>query len=236
MNSDSQKTNNIDFISKDNSIKSAVDKYFIKRNSICKIQSLFNSSEITQCPVKLYYKSTGLKVDDINKGNVIGISEIFIKRKWIQILKKLEGISILAEDVQLSDSNYNLSGKADAVVLIENKKYILNVFPVKEDVFINVNKNGAIRKNVIEIITNMWLAEIKEGLMLYENKNSDEYLVLKVKLFKPIIESVKSKASLLFKKIFENKTPDMIYKNSENTECESCLFVSKCWEKMEKND
>jgi hypothetical protein len=61
-----------------------------------------------------------------------------------------------------------------------------------------MRENGAFKKDVIEIMVYMWLTETKGGILLYENKDSNEYSIFYVDFYIPIINSIKKKCLALY--------------------------------------
>ena len=224
-----KKSNNFNFVKQNFYLKNKISEYFNKKISDKKIDSLFHSNEITQCDRKLYYKSTNSdylkKYIDIFQN----INNIFLKNKWVQIIKKINGVNVIDYNLDFSDSNYNLTGKIDIILSFENKKYIVNIFGVNKNEFENIIKNGAIRKDIVECVVNMWLSEVQNGLLLYENKENGEYEVFEIINYNLIINGIKTKAIKLFNNIIENIVPDRPYKNNNNEECNCCYFKKKCW-------
>jgi hypothetical protein len=186
------------------------------------IDGTFNPSNIVECPRKIMYKSMG-------ETNNHKIDDKIFKNKWLDFFSKSTNIKLINRDVLVVDCNYNLGGKLDAILNINDIKSVLKIYFINDNDF-SLVKEEAFKKHVMETMTYMWLTEIKNGLILYENKNTGEYLAFHVIPYKSIIESIKKKFSILFKQKIKGEMPSKPYDSCESDECKLCECKQKCWE------
>jgi hypothetical protein len=133
----------------------------------------------------------------------------------------------------VADCNFNIMGHVDAIINVSDINAVCQIKPVCEEDFIKVKDKGAFKKHVIETLVYMWLAELNDGILIYDNQNNNEYLVFHIEPYPAIIKSVKEKCFDLIKKRTIEQIPDRPYKEVSK-ECLECQFSKKCW-KENKN-
>ena len=191
--------------------------------------SSFHPSTITECPRRLVYRTkeytTGNKNEYLDKMDVT-----FRIMKWIEFFRKMKSIQVLSSDFIAADCHYNISGKIDAILKINGNNYVTKIYPINSLNYAKIGQNGAFKKHVIEIMIYMWITETTGGILLYENKDNNEYLIFNVDLYIPIINSVKKKCLNLIDCKIDNRLPNCPYKDKKSAECLICEFNKKCLE------
>ena len=200
-----------------------------KRRNFARNNEVYTPVQITECPRRIIYRSRGTKVEE-NSSFQQEIIRDNAKLKWISILASLSGIKIKEKDLVVADCNYNLTGTVDAVLQIEDAKYILLVKTLSQEEYTKVNKDGAIKKHIIELMMLMWLIEIKDGILLYENKNTQDVNIFHILPYKAIITSAKNKCLKLLGNQLKGTIPIRPYDSKDNRECMVCEYQSICWE------
>ncbi len=77
---------------------------------------------------------------------------------------------------------------------------------------------------------NMWLSEIQNAILLYENKDTGDFSAYHVIPYVQIIEACKRKCLKMVGLKMKGELPERPYKNNEEKECQICEFQKKCWE------
>jgi len=193
------------------------------------LKTTFNPNTITECSRKLIYRVMGDGKQKESASYLKTTSDIYTKKKWQEYFSKFKSIKLLESDLVVGDCNYNMSGTIDAVISVNDVIFAVKIFPVNEDRFLTVKKRGASKKDVIETIIYMWLAELKHGLAIYENENTHEYELFDIEPYKPIIMAVKSKCLTLSECKIKGEIPGKPYKVKTAKECKCCEFLNKCW-------
>lgn len=225
------KLKNTSFIKRDN-ITSKIEEIILSEtsNKNLGIRTNFCPDSITECPRKLIYMVMG-DGKNVNIDYLKLTSDIYSKKKWIEYFSKFKAIKLLETNLVVADCNYNISGILDAVINMEGKILAVKIFPVSSQKFATIKENGASKKNIIEVLVYMWLAEVKDGLAIYENKDTHEYITYHIEPYKPIISAVKEKCLLLSEYKIKGNIPNRPYKESGSNECSNCEFLNKCWRK-----
>jgi len=217
------------FIRKDEqskSFESIIDRE-IERKSTTPIDGSFDPSRITECSRRLSYRAAGV-ASSFSDSYLNDQTDEAIKTKWISILEICPSVKVMEAHLVVADSKFNITGNIDAVIELDDI-YVTLIKPVSDCDFGNVVENGAFKKDVIEAVLYLWLSEIKNGMLIYDNKNNGGHLVFHVEPYAPIINSVKAKCSDLVQHKLMGQLPKRPYKNKNSKECSICEFRDKCW-------
>jgi len=218
------KTGLANIVSKSNlsqELKEITD-YEIGKLSKCESNSIFDSSEISNCPRKLLYKSVLESKDDLT---IDKFNNKFAIKKWAELLRYY----VVGTNIPLSDCNYNIVGNADIVLKINYSKIILKIQSVNDEDFNHILIKGAFKRHVLELMVNEWLAEIKDGLIIYENRNDFRFEVFQVYMFAEALESIKNKCRGLVDCKIKGVFPSRPYKENNAKECDICNYKTDCW-------
>ena len=225
------------FVKKDSvsaSVECRLREHFFSATAI--ISSTYDPKHITECPRRMLYrcKGTNYNTGGINKRE----QEANRNRiwEWITLFRACKGIRVHDTELSVSDCKYNLVGKLDFVIGIKDTLLATVVHSVDNDSFLKIQEKGAIRKDVIELMVYMWLTELSDGLIIYENRNNFEYTTFHIKPYKPIINSVIKKCKMLDKHEVEATMPDRPYKTKDESECIQCEYWKECWQLANKQE
>lgn len=201
----------------------------IKRRNLRFNNEVFYSRSITECERRLIYRANGERTDEVLPV-MEECSQEAIKNKWISFFSDAKRVTLIAKDLDVVDNNFNLVGKVDGVLRIGNLFTILMVKGLPSNEYADVLQNGAKRKHLVEIIINMWLAEIHHGVLLYENKDNNNFHILHVEPYEAIIGAVSRKCTKMIDFKFNSKLPPRPYKNNNSKECIECGYRTACWQ------
>jgi len=196
--------------------------------------SVFDPSHLTECPRRIIYRANGCKSEK-SIPYLTAHNQLFIRKKWLEYLAKCKSIKMINKNVVAADCHYNISGNVDAILNIGDIVYVTKIQTLNNEDFLRVQKKGAFKKHVIETIVYIWLTELRDGLLLYENQDTNEYMSLHIKLYEPIIKSVMKKCLGLMEDKIQGVVPPRPYKSDSSSECVVCEFTKKCWQEKNKN-
>jgi len=203
----------------------------IKRGNSDFNHEVFNVMHLTECPRRMMYRVNNCKVESKfeNKNILVDFHSKFCKIKWLGIFSNSKGIKVLDKNILAADSEYNIVGKVDAIISCKGYVSALMIESIDESSYNIAIKNGGLRQQIVALMTSMWLTEVKNGVLLCENKNTNDYFLSHVIVSDAIINGVKSKCS----KLMENKTLQQLplrpYKTNDCEECKCCEYNDKCW-------
>jgi len=192
--------------------------------------SSFNPAYLVECPRRLFYKTTFQYISPVTYFEKK--TQTVLIEKWLDYLAKCKKIRIINKYLFASDSIYNLHGYLPAVVEFKDLIAGVQIKGVNNKKFSKVKKKGVIKRDAIELMIYIWLLEISDGLLIYENLDNQDYLILHIESYKPIIKSVKKKCLEVINCQQKGEAPLKPYKNKA-MECKECEFLNKCWRNRE---
>jgi len=195
---------------------------FIKKCSSLNKKSSFLTSRITECDVKLLKQALNLSLfpdspSHLNKYHF----------KWHDCFALgSENIRLLDSDFKVCDWNYSLEGTIDYLVSINDATYCVMVKQEDDNKIEEIEREGGKRKDVVEIMSNMWLAEIKNSLLIYSGNS--RHCFISIEANSRVLNAVRDKCTSLCNYKMLGKMPEKPYK-TESSECLCCSFKKECW-------
>lgn len=224
-------TNTPSFVGKDDLSKRVAN--FIssenKRRNLPFNIEIFQPEYVTQCERRIVYRTLGCKTEaQISPPKSDGI-----KGKWLSMLMKMNDVSVLGVDLLVSDINNNICGTIDLILSFDNTntKSICMIRGVNSETFDKIKSNGAIRRDVLADMVYMWLAEIPNAIMIYENMENEEFEIFHAIPRNDYIASAKEKYRKLMMFKLQGNIPDRPKRCSDmdTQECKICEFKNTCW-------
>jgi len=208
------------------SLESLIDSNNLEKSILYSVTS-FDPSRITECPRRIIYVVNGVVSPSHYKSYLEIMDRVFSKQKWMEIFSKSKGIKVVEKNVVSADCHYNISGNIDAILNMGGKLYVLKTQRIDAEQFSQIESKGAFKKHVIELMIYLWLTEVNDGMLLYDNVN--QYRVFHIKYYSPVIQSITSKCLKLIDYKMKGEIPDRPYKNEKSLECVQCEFRKTCW-------
>jgi hypothetical protein len=205
-----------------NFLDKGIEKVFETRYNDVFSESV-NGSDITQCDRRIHYKLMG---EGPPRNRSEDRDRDYFLMKWACTLREAEGFDLLNKQFLVADHNYNVSSFVDFVGSINSLPVVLKVEEVSDTIFQSKN---AKRPHVVELMTQMWLAEINDGFLIYENAVSKMHSVFHIVPNVSVLNSVKNKLRTLTETKLLGIPPERKYEASDALECQKCFFVGKCW-------
>ncbi len=222
------------FVKSDTKLISMIEKLKdeeIKRRNLSFNHEVFHTRHSTQCPRRTIYRvnaTTQVNATPISFNEENNCQ--YVKKKWVDFFSNTRGIILRDKNVVAADCNYNLIGQADAIIEVENVVSVLLIEALNPSEYKTSIETKGLRNNIVDLMMVMWLTEIKNGILLYENTSNQEHYVLHVIPYQPIINSVVKKyVELMNSKLFRI-LPDRPYEDNSNEECLKCEYNKTCWE------
>lgn len=201
----------------DNEIKNE-----IKRRKMAFSSGIFIPSRLTECGRRILYRSCGENVDENRfiEDFLLNQNEKYLKNKWIDFFESSIKIKMIEKNLVVADCNYNITGTIDCIIKKGNTEFV---------VLIKKQDGEPRRKDIIELMSYLWLIEKPHGLLIYDSNNSDKFSLYHVKIFVPIITAISKKCRELIDNKIKGEVPDRPYKSKESPECLECEYNVKCW-------
>jgi len=222
---------NSPFVKSDELSKNIATKMQLSRDKKTnrRFQKTFHPDELTECGRKLIFCTR--EINSLQSNNYgEDLTQKYSKLKWIDLLSESDEIKVLDKFVEVSDVNYNIVSEVDCVIKIEDLPVVVLIKSLNSNDFANIVKNGIPRKDAVRIIVDMWLIEIPDSIIIYENRDSLEVKIFHVIPYNAIINAVREKSRILWDCIVNESIVDRPYKDSEKSkECQSCSYKDRCW-------
>ncbi|MEI7943133.1 MAG: hypothetical protein WCH76_08265 [Candidatus Riflemargulisbacteria bacterium] len=202
---------------------------YAEKKSIISFSNSFNADTITECPRRLVYRAMGGSTSlDANKF-LKDRAAFFCNNKWYEYLSECKSIRLIDTNLSVADCNYNIVSNVDVVLRIDENIYAVKIESVDSANYQNVQKTGAFKKHVVAVMVEMWLAEINNGLLIYENKDNNNFVVFHIEPYSPMIKSIAKKCEMMFDCKISGILPEKPYKEKKSNECTVCEFKDRCW-------
>ena len=222
------------FISNNDDVVKSISDIIVKSDVLSKYpSSTINPDIITECKRRIFYKVSGEKYK--NKHILKEKHKESSVKKWVEYLSKCKNINLMDSDVVFTDSECNICSKVDALLEIDGISYVIKVKPVSDEIFKDVKSNGALKKDAIEVVIQLWLVEIKDGILIYDNNDNQDYLIFHINKYKPVINSTIEKCKEIIKHQLTGIKPNKL-KDTNNKECLICEYRDICLNKQEEEN
>ena len=207
-----------------------IRKVIKKKNDIFFKKDVFDPSYITECPRKLIFRALHIDEDIDDKILSIKLNIESNLQKWLDLLDKCSKIRVLDNDVLVADGRLNLTSHLDFIISYKGAE-CEDLLGVKIVPFVfNSDDVSPLRKHIVDLMTCVWMADLKQGILVYDNIVSGEFKTFHVKVHDPIINAVKSKCEKLVCHQILGTLPQRPYKSAQEIECRKCGFSKVYWQ------
>jgi len=199
----------------------------VREGCITEISSVFRPDSLTECDRRLLYHCKNKQT--FHKSKMLHNKAI--TDKWIDLLSTTKGVRVVEKNVVVADANCNINGVIDIIVDFQDKIFVVKVKNIDSLVFDKIKTNGPRRKDVFEVQAYIWLSELEEGLLVYEDIGDQRFDILHIEKSKEIIKSIEAKFGDLVRYQVSGRMP----KKPENISreyCESCEYHKICSESL----
>jgi len=232
--------NNLHFVNQDKfsqALNSLVAEELEKRAGYKRGGHIFSPDHLTECDRRMVYRARDER--PISQEVFVDYSNDAIRQKWIRLFQKCGFTRVIDDNSIVADFNYNIQGVIDLVLEFrysEDNDVILpvKIFPLRHEDYVCVQETAPFKKHLIDLMVNMWLIELNNGILIYEDKNTNQYSIFHINQYAPIINAVMKKCSRLLEFQINDRIPKRSYKNNTSRECTVCEFKNTCWKQEEK--
>lgn len=209
------------------SVKSEL-KWNIKKRQDYGNNSIVRPENINQCSRRISYRINGFKFDE---SAVLNNENLDKKDIWISRIGLLDNVKVKGINIEAGDISHGISGIADMVIRFENKLMDSVVLIYPSNNLGNILNGEPPRKDVMTMLMYMWLLEIKNGLILYYSIDNEDFELIHVIPYNPLINSMRDKLMDIQKKKMMGVLPERAHKEKTAIECTGCEFFNTCWKK-----
>ena len=206
-----------------NMLKEIIDKFYLDKEQD-RDRHHFYVTDAGKCPRSIFYKFKNAPAEKM-EANILRLLD---HGDYIQmhILSNLFSLGIVrASEVRIPPQEM-ISGRADAVITLENELYVIDVKGINSNTFKPLNEPKPDNVNQIQLYLHYF--QIPRGILLYVNKNTLELKEFFVPYEKDYCEKLIADLKVLKEKIDKNIIPSRIGEYPFDYQCRYCQFKEVC--------
>ena len=184
------------------------------------------------CPRYWYLAFTGaVFIDENDAVAVANMAQGTQAHERLQDLIKKTGI-LIGEEVEIKNEYPPIKGFIDLVLDWKGEEILGEIKTAKQEIWDTRQSTMKPSANhMLQLLTYMKLKNVKESFFLYENKNTQEVLVIPVQMTdknKEIIENLFSWLCEVYDNFKSGQLPTRPFTKSTST-CKHCPVKKECW-------
>lgn len=219
-------------------LKELIDQFYLE-NQKNREQTRFYITDAGKCPRAVFFKFKQAPKEPIDPR----IMRIFehgenIHRSIFNILYRLK-MGVVTE-VPIPSQEI-ISGRADAIMCVENENYVLDIKSINSMIFRRMTEPK--EDNVYQVQLYMHYFNIKKGILLYVDKDRQELKEFFLDYDEAMCKSLLDKFESLKVQIEKNEVPPRLADYPKNWQCSYCAYKDICkladsdalaWEEFKK--
>ncbi len=204
-------------------LKELIDKFYSEREEV-RQQHKFYITDAGKCPRAIFFKFKNVP----REKTAPEVLRMFDHGDYIQmqILSTLFSLGIVrASEVSIPPQEI-ISGRADAIVTLNNELYVVDFKSMNSLIFKSLNSPKD--ENVNQIQLYMHFFKIPRGILLYVNKDTSELKEFIITYNRAFCEKLLEDLRILKTKIEANIVPKVLTDYPNNWQCKYCQFKEIC--------
>ena len=204
-------------------LKELIDQFYLE-NQKNREQTRFYITDAGKCPRAIFFrfKNAPRKPMDARIMRIFEHGEN-IHRNIFNILYRLR-LGVTTE-IPIPSQEI-ISGRADAILCVNNENYVLDIKSMNSMIFRNLSQPK--EENVYQIQLYLHFFKIKKGILLYIDKDQQEIKEFFVEYDEVLCKSLLDKFYALKSEIEANKIPARLAEYPRNWQCSYCQFKDIC--------
>ena len=204
-------------------LKELIDKFYLEQKK-SKRQYHFYISDAGKCDRAIFFKFKNLAQEKLD-ARILRIFEQgeYFHRSLINILIRL-GI-IVAAEINIPPQEI-ISGRADAILSVDNEIYILDIKSMNSIIFRKLTQPK--EANIYQLQLYMHYFNIKKGILLYVDKDRQELKEFVINYNAELCKRLIAKFKSLQTKINSDNVPMVLSDYPRNWQCRYCPFRLIC--------
>jgi len=219
-------------------LKELIDQFYLE-NQKNREQTRFYITDAGKCPRAVFFRFKNAPREPM-EARIMRIFEHGenIHRNIFNILYRLR-LGVTTE-IPIPSQEI-ISGRADAILCVNNENYVLDIKSMNSMIFRNLTQPK--EENVFQIQLYLHYFNIKKGILLYIDKDQQEIKEFFVEYDEALCKSLLDKFYGLKDLIEQNKIPARLADYPRNWQCNYCQFKDICkiangdeisWEEFKK--
>lgn len=219
-------------------LKELIDKFYIDKQKD-REQHHFYITDAGRCPRAIFFKFKNVPREKMDAR----ILRLFDHGDYMQmqILNALFSLGIVrASEVNIPPQEL-VSGRADAIVTLNNELYVVDFKSMNSMIFKNLS--AAKEENINQIQLYLHFFKIPKGILLYVNKDTLDLKEFIVNYNPTLTRNLLKDLNVLKEKLDANIVPQRLSEYPKNWQCQYCQFKEICstagaeeisWDKFKK--
>jgi len=219
-------------------LKEIIDQFYLDQQKD-KEQIRFYISDVGKCHRSIFFKFKNAPAEKMEP-RILRIYERgeYLHRNIFNILYRLKigmatEVAIPAQEI--------ISGRADAILCINNENYVLDIKSINSSIFKNLNEPK--EENIYQLQLYLHYFNIKKGILLYIDKDQQDIKEFLIDYDEKLVHSLLREFENLKVKVDSNIIPQRLADYPENWQCRYCRYKEICamadvgevkWEEFKK--
>jgi len=206
-------------------LKEIIDKFYLDRQKD-KEQHHFYITDAGKCPRQIFFKFKNAPRKEM-EARILRIFDHgnHIHELIMRALLSSRDIQVVASEINIPPQEL-ISGRADAIISNGKDLHLLDIKSINTMGFRNLAQPK--EENINQIQLYLHYFKIKNGLLLYVNKDNQELKEFFIDYKKDVAESLLNDLSELKKKIDNDLVPGRIFSYPGDWQCQYCQFREIC--------
>ena len=204
-------------------LKELIDQFYLE-NQKNREQTRFYITDAGKCPRAVFFRFKNAPREAID-ARIMRIFEHgeHMHRNIFNILYRLR-IGVTTE-IPIPSQEI-ISGRADAILCINNENYVLDIKSMNSMIFRNLQQPK--EENVFQLQLYLHYFKIKKGILLYIDKDQQEIKEFFVDYDPELVEGILEKFNVLKGQVETNTIPARLAEYPKNWQCNYCQFKDIC--------
>ncbi|MCD6232820.1 PD-(D/E)XK nuclease family protein [bacterium] len=204
-------------------LKELIDQFYLDQEKN-RQRTHFYITDAGKCPRAIFFKFKQAPQEKMEPR----ILRVFDNGNYVHrfILRPLFSLGLVRASEISTPPHELVSGRADAILTIDNELYVLDVKSMVSTIFRKMNQPKT--ENLYQIQLYLHFFKIKKGILLYVNKDNQDLKEFLVNYDKQLCENILKDLRLLREKIDQNIIPLPLSDKPYNWQCRYCQFKTIC--------
>lgn len=133
-------------------------------------------------------------------------------------------------EVEARSETHRMRGHIDGVLKMSGDFCVIDYKSMHANQFSRLRE--PLDKHIIQIEIYLWLLDLKSGLLLYENKDSQRIKLFEVHYNQKLIAKILNRLEKLEKIVDNQQLPKRPFEK-DSSKCKACEFRTTCWKGVE---
>jgi len=215
-------------------VRSLAYKYYnIKGNNVIKpnLQRVFDNGDHMHLRYTSYFEKLGILYGVWKCSNPMceekyGKEEKYGIQKPTVSCDKCGCTKYEYVEVEGENKEFMIRGHMDGILKISGEFCVIDYKSMYSNQFSRLQE--PLDKHIIQIEIYLWLLDLKSGILLYENKDSQKIKMFEVDYNEDLINKIIKRLGILKEIVLNKKLPSRPF-TKDSSKCKACEFHTTCW-------